>query len=342
MKILITGGCGFVGANLCLSLKENSHKVFSIDNLSRKSSYLNLKTLSKNNIKNYKFDICNYKKLHKLQKFDIIIDCCAEAAVEVSKKDLDRVINTNLIGTFNILKKAKKDNSKIIFISSSRVNSIEEINNLVKNRKNLKNLRLKKKINEKFDTLKPKSIYGFTKFASELLIEEFSYAYNLKYLINRCGVLSGPMQFGKQDQGFVSLWTWHHYLKKDLVYIGYGGNGNQVRDVLHIDDLTDLINMQIKMFNHIFNKKFCVGGSTKSFTSLNNLTKICTKVTGNKIKFSKQKKTSIYDIPYFVTDNYLVKKTYQWVPKKSILDIVKDNYKWLINNKIQLLKIQRY
>ena len=342
MKILVTGGCGFVGANLCLSLKKNGHKIFSIDNLSRKSSYLNLKSLRKNNIKNYKFDICNYKKLLKLRKFDIIIDCCAEAAVEVSKKDLDRVINTNLIGTFNILKKAKKDNSKIVFISSSRVNSIEEINNLVKNRKNLKNLRLKKKINEKFDTLKPKSIYGFTKFASELLIEEFSYAYNLKYLINRCGVLSGPMQFGKQDQGFVSLWTWHHYLKKDLVYIGYGGNGNQVRDVLHIDDLTDLINMQIKMFNHIFNKKFCVGGSTKSFTSLNNLTKICTKVTGNKIKFSKQKKTSIYDIPYFVTDNYLVKKTYQWAPKKSILDIVKDNYKWLINNKIQLLKIQRY
>ena len=131
MKILVTGGCGFVGANLCLSLKKNGHKIFSIDNLSRKSSYLNLKSLRKNNIKNYKFDICNYKKLLKLRKFDIIIDCCAEAAVEVSKKDLDRVINTNLIGTFNILKKAKKDNSKIVFISSSRVNSIEEINNLV-------------------------------------------------------------------------------------------------------------------------------------------------------------------------------------------------------------------
>ena len=291
MKILVTGGCGFVGANLCLSLRKNNHKVFSLDNLVRKSSKINLKILNKNKIKNYNFDVMNSKRLNKLPKFELIIDCCAEAAVEVSKKDLDRVINTNLIGTFNILKKANKDKSKLIFISSSRVNSINEITKLIKNTKNLKKIKIKKKISENFDTLKPKSIYGFTKFASELLIEEFAYAFKLKYLINRCGVLSGPMQFGKQDQGFVSLWTWSHMLKKDLVYIGYGGSGNQVRDVLHIDDFTKLINLQIKKLNTIFNKKFNVGGSLKSFTSLNNLTKICENVTGNKIKFKKEKKT---------------------------------------------------
>ena len=338
MKILVTGGCGFVGANLCLSLRKNNHKVFSLDNLVRKSSKINLKILNKNKIKNYNFDVMNSKRLNKLPKFELIIDCCAEAAVEVSKKDLDRVINTNLIGTFNILKKANKDKSKLIFISSSRVNSINEITKLIKNTKNLKRIKIKKKISENFDTLKPKSIYGFTKFASELLIEEFAYAFKLKYLINRCGVLSGPMQFGKQDQGFVSLWTWSHMLKKDLVYIGYGGSGNQVRDVLHIDDFTKLINLQIKKLNIIFNKKFNVGGSLKSFTSLNNLTKICENVTGNKIKFKKEKKTSIYDIPYFITNNELVKKTYRWQPKKNIIDVVKDNYEWLMSNKKQLIR----
>ena len=269
----------------------------------------------------------------------MIIDCCAEAAVEISKKDLDRVINTNLIETFNILKKAKKDKSKLIFISSSRVNSIEEINKLVKNKKNLKKVNIKKKIDENFNTLKPKSIYGFTKLASELLIEEFSYAFNLKYLINRCGVLSGPLQFGKQDQGFVSLWTWNHIIKKNLVYIGYGGSGNQIRDVLHIDDFTKLINLQINKLSNIYNKKFNVGGSLKSFTSLKNLTEICQKITGNKIKFRKEKKTSIYDIPYFITNNELVERTYKWKPKKNMIDVVKDNYQWLIRNKQQLLKI---
>ena len=68
---------------------------------------------------------------HKEKKrIDFIIDCCAEAAVEVSRKDIDRVINTNLVGTINILKKVKKDNSKIIFLSTSRVHSIETISKI--------------------------------------------------------------------------------------------------------------------------------------------------------------------------------------------------------------------
>ena len=339
MKILVTGGCGFVGANICINLKKKYKKIYSLDNLSRKSSLLNLKVLKKHKVKNFNIDVFNYKKINKLEKFDVIIDCCAEAAVEVSRNDLDKVFNTNLIGTFNLLKKAKKDNSKIIFISSSRVNSISEIKKIIKN-KNLKNeIKISKKISENFDTLKPKSLYGFTKLASELLIEEFSYAFGLKYLINRCGVISGPMQFGKQDQGFVSLWVWRHLIKKNLSYIGFGGNGNQVRDVLHIDDLIRLIINQINNFNKIFNKKICLGGSNFSYTSLNNLTKICEKITGNKIKFKKIKKTSPYDIPYFITDNNLAKKIYNWEPKKNIIDIVNDNYKWLSDNKKKLIKI---
>ena len=341
MNILVTGGCGFVGANICLALKKKFNKVFSLDNLSRKSSTLNFKILKKKGIKNFKIDIFNEKEIQKLKKFDLIIDCCAEAAVEVSKKDLDRVFNTNLVGTFNLLKKAKKDKSKIIFISSSRVNSIKEINNIIGKKTLRKNVKINKKINENFDTLKPKSLYGFTKLASELLIEEFSYAFGLKYIINRCGVISGPMQFGKQDQGFVSLWVWKHILNKNLKYIGFGGHGNQVRDVLHVDDLVNLINLQIKKLNSIYNKKICVGGSKKSNTSLKNLTSICQKITGNKLKYTKVKNTSIYDIPYFITDNTLANKIYKWQPKKNIIDIVKDNYKWLMKNKTKLIKIDK-
>ena len=341
MKILVTGGCGFVGANICINLKKKFHKVYSLDNLSRESSKTNLEFLKRKGIKNFKFDIFNEKKLQKLPKFNLIIDCCAEAAVEVSKKDLNRVFNTNLVGTFNLLKKVKKDNSKIIFISSSRVNSISEINNIIKKKNLNTKIQIKKKINENFDTLKPKSLYGFTKFASELLIEEFSYAFGLKYIINRCGVISGPMQFGKQDQGFISFWVWRHILKKNINYIGFGGHGNQVRDVLHIDDLVNLINLQIKNLNKVYNKKICVGGSRKSNTSLKNLSIICQKITGNKVKFRKIKRTSIYDIPYFISDNTLVKRIYKWQPKKNMIDIVTDNYKWLKENKKNLIKIDK-
>ena len=64
----------------------------------------------------------------------------------------------------------------------------------------------------------PKTIYGLTKLTSEMLIEEFSYAFGIKYIINRCGVISGPLQFGKQDQGFLSLWIWSHLNKKNQIY----------------------------------------------------------------------------------------------------------------------------
>lgn len=337
VKVLITGGCGFVGTNLAIYLNKY-FKIDCMDNLSRKGSRYNYDLLKTEKIKNYNFDITNYKKILSLPKYDFIIDCCAEAAIEVSKKDIDRVINTNLIGTLNLLKKAKKDKSKIIFLSSSRVYGISKLNKLIKSKNINKKLNVKKLINEKDDISGAKSIYGLTKLSSEMFIEEFSYAFNLKYIINRCGVISGPLQFGKQDQGFVSLWIWRHMNKKSLNYIGYGGHGNQVRDVLHIKDLCNLILIQIKKMNKINNKIFTVGGSLKSYTSLVELTKICQKITKNKILIGKSKTTSIYDIPYFITDNKLVKKTYNWSPKKNIYDVVKDTYKWIFQNKKKLIK----
>ena len=333
MRILVTGGCGFVGTNLCLHLKKKKFKVISIDNLSRKGSKYNLNLLKNNNIKNFKIDIANFNNLKKIPKVDLIIDCCAEAAVEVSKRELDKVFFTNLVGTFNILKKARIDKAKLIFLSSSRVYPLTLLNNLVKQKKMNKKIRFFKKIDEKFSLDGPRSIYGFTKLSSEMLIEEFSYQFGIKFIINRCGVISGPLQFGKQDQGFVSLWLWRHLNKKKLNYIGYGGNGHQVRDVLHIDDLKKLIFLQIKKLNKINNKIFTVGGSIKNKISLIELTKICQKITGNEIKIGKIKKTSNYDIPVFITNNSKVSKTYGWKVKKDIYEISQDVYKWLSNNK---------
>ena len=333
MKVLITGGCGFVGTNLAMFLHSKGLKIDCLDNLSRKGSIYNLNLLKGKRIKNFKVDISNYNKIQKLPRYDLIIDCCAEAAVEISKKDIDKVINTNFLGTLNILKKAKKDKSKIIFISSSRVYPIREINNLIKKKIIKSKIKISKTFGEKDTIMGPKTIYGLTKLSSEMLIEEFSYAFGLKFIINRCGVISGPLQFGKQDQGFVSLWIWGHINKNKMKYIGYGGLGNQVRDVLHIYDLCDLVFLQIKRFGKINNKIFTVGGSKKSYVSLVQLTKICEKITKNKIKFNKVKKTSIYDIPYFITNNNLVTKNYGWKPKRNILKVVMDTFLWLKNNK---------
>ena len=249
---------------------------------------------------------------------------------------MDRVFDTNLIGTFNLLKKCVKDKSKIIFLSSSRVYSIALLNKTKGNLKKYTKIKSLKK--NEMSTDGPKSIYGFTKFASEELIKEYAYLFNIRYIINRLGVISGPWQFGKQDQGFVSLWVWKHLNKKKLSYIGFGGKGSQIRDVVHIEDVCKLITMQVKRINHKNNSTYNVGGGKKNTISLKDLTKICQKITSNKIEIFSKKTTSEYDIPYYVTDNSKIKKIYGWSPKKKILDIVRDIYKWMLLNKKILKK----
>ncbi len=335
MKILITGGCGFVGSNLAIYLKKRlkKAKISSLDNLSRKGSKINKERLKFHNIKNLKVDIANNKKIKKLPKYNLIIDCCAEPAIEISKIDPDRVIFTNLIGTYNIVKKCAKDNSKIIFLSSSRVYSIEAMRKLVGKINLKKKPKIKNKINEKFDTSGIKSLYGLSKLSSEELIKEFNYANNLDYIINRLGVISGPWQFGKQDQGFVSLWIGKHINKKKLKYIGFGGHGNQLRDIIHIDDVCEIVFKQIKNFTKIKNNTFNIGGGIKNTISLKELTYKCQLMTGNKIKITKNKSTSNYDIPYYVTDNKKISHLYNWLPNRNVDQIIQDIYFWIISNK---------
>ena len=250
----------------------------------------------------------------------------------------DTVFNTNLIGTFNVLKKCIKDNSDLIFLSSSRVYSIANLRKIKKNFNFKKKINIKEKINENFETTLPSSLYGFTKLASEKLIKEMLFNRKMKYLINRFGVVAGPWQFGKQDQGFVPLWVARHFYMKKLSYIGFGGHGNQIRDVIHVDDLCEIILKQIKNFNKIKNITFNIGGGEKNSISLKNLTLKCRKITGNEIKISRVSKTSQFDIPYYVTDNKKVEKYYGWRPKKNVDQIVKDIYQWLVKNK----KLKKY
>ena len=316
-----------------LEKKLKKTKIYSLDNLIRKGSDQNKNRLKKYKIKNFKINIENFEKLKSLPKFNLIIDCCAEPAIEVSKKEPDRVFKTNLFGTFNILKKCIVDKSNIIFLSSSRVYSIEKLRKLINSLNIKKDIKIKKKIDEKFETQSASSLYGFTKLASEKLIIEFFFNSKLKYIINRFSVIAGPWQFGKQDQGFVPLWLAKHFFKKKLSYIGFGAYGNQVRDIIHIDDVCEIIYLQIKKLKKINNNIFNIGGGPKNAISLKNLTTKCKQLTKNNIKIAKIKKTSIFDIPYFVTNNSKLTKFYKWKPSKNIDIILNDIYKWLINNK---------
>ena len=319
-------------------MKKNLKRVniCTLDNLFRNGSEINKSRLSSLGIKNFNIDIKNYNKIIKLKKFDLIIDACAEPAIEISSKNPTRVFETNLVGTFNILKKCVKDKAGIIFLSSSRVYSINTLRKIIKNKDLKKPIFLKKKINEEFDTSSPCSLYGFTKLSSEKMIQEFSFMNNIKYIINRFGVIAGPWQFGKQDQGFMSMWVIKHILKSKLKFIGFGGFGNQVRDVIHIDDVNEILLKQIKNFRKKNNDIFNIGGGIKNAISLKQLTNKCFNLTGSRLNITKKKKTSDFDIPYFVTDNTKIKKEYNWEPKKDIDTIINDIYFWFLNNKTSL------
>ena len=334
MKIIVAGGCGFVGSNLSVYLKKYGHDVISVDNLQRKGSILNLKRIKSFGIKNYKIDLSNLKKINILPKSQLIIDCCAEPSVEASRKKFDSVLNSNLISTKNLLIKCVKDHSKIIFISTSRVFSIKSLNNLKKNI----HKKTEKKIDMNFDISSPKSLYGFTKLASEDLIKEFSYNNNIKYIINRFGVISGPWQFGKVDQGFLSLFMWKFLNKKQIKFIGYNGSGKQERDVVHIDDFCKLINLQISNLKKYFNKSFTVGGGSRNTVNLLDVYKICQKLTNFKPKIIKIKSTSIYDIPYYKSCNKEEKKIYNWKVTKNVKKILYDILLWQKKNHKYLKK----
>ena len=132
------------------------------------------------------------------------------------------------------------------------------------------------------------------------------------------------IDFSRDKQEFKNFLNVYEILLKVNISIPKIYEVNQQQYKIYMQDFGD------NRFNKIYNKLFTVGGSKHSYTSLLELTKICEKVTNNKIKFSKITKTSIYDIPYYVTNNNLVKNTYNWKPKKNIEDYIK---KWLEENK---------
>lgn len=339
--ILITGGAGFVGSNLAVMLKQSYSdiNITALDNLSRKGSELNLPRLKKNGITFKWGDIRNEKDLEI--KTDLIIECAAEPSVMAGvDSSPSYLINTNLIGLINSLEIARKNEADIIFLSSSRVYPHKDLNTLLyRNSKSRFEWREQdrlgfslKGINEKFPLGDIRTMYGTTKLASELFINEYIENYKIKGVINRCGLISGPWQMGKVDQGVIMLWLAAHYYKKKLSYIGFEGSGKQVRDVLHINDLFELIKYQINHLSALSGMSFNVGGGEENSVSLLELTEYCQNITGNKVIIDKKISTRAGDVRIYITDNSKITSITKWKPSSTIQQTLIDIYEWLKKN----------
>lgn len=351
LTVLITGGCGFIGSNLAVLLKRKytNYTIVCVDNLKRRGAELNIPRLTQAGIVFIHGDVRNMEDLELPVSPDIIIDAAAEPSVLAGADgSLNYVINTNLNGTIHILGFALKHQAKLLFLSTSRVYPIDYLEEITcevtDTRFELKPVQVlpgvtQKGISEAFLLDKARSVYGATKLASELLLTEYKAFGGLQYVVNRCGVVAGPYQMGKVDQGVIALWVAMHYWKKDVRYFGYGGEGKQVRDVLHIEDLFCLIDYQIHHFDQVNGQTFNVGGGRPCSVSLKELTAVCAAVTGNKVKEHAVVQNRQGDIPLYLSDTTRIQQATGWQPVKNVQDIVEDVFHWIHRNESSLKPI---
>lgn len=349
--LLVTGGCGFVGSSLCILFKSKypALRVVAFDNLKRRGSELNIERLKLAGVDFVHGDIRNEEDFDQIGKIDFLIDAAAEPSVMAGINDsLDYVINTNLNGTVNCLNFAVKNKALFIFLSTSRVYPFGPLDNLFFSESETRYELLQEQvtagsssngISAEFPLSGPRSFYGATKLSSELLISEYVEFLGLKAIVNRCGVITGPWQMGKVDQGVVVLWMARHYWKKELTYNGYGGLGKQVRDLLHVNDLFALIDHQLHHPEDIVGKTLNVGGGIGSSVSLKELTLLCEKITGNTIKIESVPDNRKADVRIYVTDNTDVTKLTGWTPTYKVEEMLSEIYDWIQLHEEKLKKI---
>jgi CDP-paratose 2-epimerase len=349
MRILITGGAGFVGSNLALGFWANlpGAEVVCMDNLYRRGSELNVPRLEKAGAQFHRGDVRDPGSFPS-GPFDFLIECSAEPSVLAGQDGSpDYLFQTNLVGAYQCLEKARLWKSRFIFLSTSRVYPIatleahpwrEEPTRFAWEDHGTAGI-TSRGVAETIDLNGARSLYGYTKLSAEQLIEEYRATYGLKSIVNRCGVITGPWQFGKVDQGVASLWVLAHHFGRPLSYIGYGGAGKQVRDFLHVDDLCDLIIEQLRNFESWDGWLGNVAGGLPNTASLCELTGLCEEITGKKIPMASVPANRPSDLRLFIGDCAKLFARTAWRPKRDVRRIVQDIHSWVNEHSDALKKL---
>jgi CDP-paratose 2-epimerase len=340
-RVLITGGAGFVGSSLALRFRRAwpSSDVLALDNLHRRGSELNVPRLTREGVRFVRADV-REPAAFDLPACDLIVDAAAEPSVLAGREgDADYVVRTNLVGTLNALETARRWRAAFLFLSTSRVYPIQALREIrlaetparfeIEERQTLPGIG-PQGVSEAFPLAGSRTLYGATKLASEVMVTEYAAQFGLPTLVNRCGVLAGPWQMGKVDQGVFALWIAAHHYGRPLTYLGYGGR--QVRDVLHVEDLADLVLRQAAEPARWRGEVLAVGGGAARSVSLRELTALSQRATGRSVPLAESPETRWGDVPYYVTDATRAGREWDWRPARSLDATAADVSEWIRQN----------
>lgn len=308
MKILITGGAGFIGFNCALILKERGYQNIHIfDNFEKgeREKLSSFTTVHRGDLSNVE----DLEKCLKSETFDGILHFGGQTAVTLSVKDPRKDFKTNALGTFNLLELARKlcPDTKIIYSSSNKVYGT------LKNQKILEaetRYKLAKspggiKACEQLDFHSP---YGCSKGAADQYAIDYSRIFGLKTFVLRQSCIYGSHQSGTEDQGWIA-WFIQSFLNKSPLTIY--GNGKQVRDILHVTDLVDLCEniLTSKITAGVYNVG---GGAENSISLLEMLSFLRENICEKRVTFSEER---LGDQRVFYSDNTKLKEHFNWEPK---------------------------
>lgn len=305
MKILITGGAGFLGANLVKTLIDENHKVDIYDNYVREGSRQNAEWLRKKVEQKNVISI----KPEDVEGYDLIFHLAGQTTVTESVKNPMYDFMNNAYATVAILEAIRKSTSKpaLIFSSTNKVyGKVPE-----------------KPIGEN-QPLDFQSPYGCSKGSADQYVLDYARIYGLRTAVLRQSCIYGPRQFGIEGQGWIS-WFVQKILKEEQITIF--GNGEQVRDILHVKDWVEIA---IKVAERVMARTnkynvYNVGGGNLNTLSLLEAVELIQDLTGQKANliYSEARKG---DQPTYISNITRAQMEYLWKPKinpqEGILDLI--------------------
>lgn len=333
MRLLITGGAGFIGSSLALSLADRhpDWQITVLDNLYRRGSELNLPRLKAAGVRFTHGDIRIADDLADLEPFDALVECSAEPSVRATGSLL---VPVNLTGAHHCFQAAARHGAHVIFLSTSRVYPIAAIEDLAYGDDPARFEPASGQavpgvsaegITEAFPLAGARTEYGATKLAAELLLQEYAGPWT----INRFGVVAGPWQMGKVDQGVFTHWLLSALFDRPLKYFGFDGQGRQVRDLLHVDDLVDLVDLQLLDPATWNRQTFNAGGGRRNSLSLRELTEAVEEITGKRLDVGRVPGTHPTDVRWYVTDNSAITAFSGWAPQRTAEATLRDIHRWI-------------